>query len=140
MWITGGITLKLELTKKQEAERAKNKISESKVKQRLMNGWNVDDAVSLSKAFKLVSGKIKRPFVLKHRTYYITKDMQQKIDRLQLTYKIIRKRMDRGASFETAIKHGKDKSVYDHDLEAKPKEKSYADRLFEESCRKFKEG
>lgn len=140
MWITGGITLKLELTKEQESERAKNKISESKVKQRLMNGWNVDDAVSLSKAFKLVSGKIKRPFVLKHRTYYITKDMQQKIDRLQLTDQIIRKRMDRGASFETAIKHGKDKSVYDHDLEAKPKGKSYADRLFEESCRKFKEG
>ena len=113
--------MKLELTKEQESERAKNKISESKVKQRLMNGWNVDDAVSLSKAFKLVSGKIKRPFVLKHRTYYITKDMQQKIDRLQLTDQIIRKRMDRGASFETAIKHGKDKSVYDHDLEANPK-------------------
>lgn len=140
MWITGGITLKLELTKEQEAERSKNKISESKVKQRLMNGWNIDDAVSLSKAFKLVSGKIKRPFVLKHRTYYITKDMQQKIDRLQLTDQIIRKRMDRGASFETAIKHGKDKSIYDHDLDTKSKGKSYADRLFEESCRKFKEG
>lgn len=132
--------MKLELTKKQEAERAKNKISESKVKQRLLNGWNVDDAVSLSKAFKLVSGKIKRPFVLKHRTYYITKDMQQKIDRLQLTDQIIRKRMDRGASFETATQHAKDKSIYDYDVDEKVKKQSYADRLFEESCRKFKEG
>lgn len=131
-----------DLDEHDKAKLKSNSITNTIFNQRMRMGWELYDAINLPNTFRNVNGEILQELKVNDTTYRLYPHHYFKMQFYKLTNKDIGKRIENGATVEQATSAIKDGSIYDKGKvvkKKKPKGKTYAQLLFEQSCRQFLE-
>lgn len=139
------------LNKEEKALLKLNGVSNQTFNQRVKRGWDVYDAIHLPSSFRMYDGELRKTLVTRENVHFVFPNHYYKMQAHGLTSADVINRINNGAAFNDAINLLNGDSEYD---EVQNEEKiielpqvqqsqdnktSYAQLLFEQSCKQFLE-